>query len=117
MTTLPPTEFTLIVRRESGTLTVRVSGELDYDTSDDLVDAVTERLTSDEAPPRIVCLDFTELTWIDSSGLSALLMIHRRTSALGAALHLENRPEVLDRMLDVTNVRAHLAGPAPDGEH
>ncbi|MFE0508832.1 STAS domain-containing protein [Streptomyces sp. NPDC058964] len=112
MTTLPPSEFTLVVRREPTTLTVHVGGELDYDTSDDLVDAVTENLTGDQTPPRAVHLDFSALTWIDSSGLSALLMVHRRTSTLGATLHLDNRPDVLERMLRLTNVLDHLTGPA-----
>lgn len=112
MTTLPPTEFVLVVRRAPATLTVHVAGELDYDTSDDLVETVTENLSSGDAPPHAVRLDFQDLTWIDSSGLSALLMVHRRTSALGAGLHLDNRPVFLERMLQITNVLDHLTGPA-----
>jgi anti-anti-sigma factor len=113
MSDLPPAEFTVTVHREPATLIVRVGGELDYDTSDDLVATVTENLTGDEAPPRAVRLDFSDLTWIDSSGLSALLMVHRRTRALGAALHLDNRPDVLERMLRMTNVLDHLLGCGP----
>ncbi|MFH8798227.1 STAS domain-containing protein [Streptomyces sp. NPDC017936] len=112
MSPMPPTEFTLVVRREAATLTVCVSGELDYDTCDELIDATTENLTGDEPPPRAVRLDFRDLTWIDSSGLSALLMIHRRTSAVGAVLHLDHRPDFLERMLHVTNVLDHLTGRA-----
>ncbi|MGW3355455.1 STAS domain-containing protein [Streptomyces bungoensis] len=111
MTTLPPPEFTLDFVRDPGTLTVRLRGELDYDTSDDLLDAVLEQLTAGQAP-RDVRLDFGDLTWIDSTGLSTLLMIHRRASTLGATLHLENRPAVLERMLLMTNVLDHLTAPA-----
>ncbi|WP_333778299.1 STAS domain-containing protein [Streptomyces sp. IBSBF 3136] len=113
MTTLPPSEFTLGFDHAPATLTVRVAGELDYDTSDDLLEAVIGRLTAEQAPLRDVRLDFSELTWIDSSGLSALLMIHRRASALGATLHLDNRPNVLERMLHITNVLDHLTAPPP----
>ncbi|GGT15650.1 STAS domain-containing protein [Streptomyces chromofuscus] len=116
MTILPPTEFALSFVREPAALTVRVSGELDYDTSDDLVETVVEHLTAEQSPPLDVRLDFGDLTWIDSSGLSALLMVHRRTSALGATLHLDNRPEFLERMLRITNVLGHLTGPAHGGE-
>ncbi|MFI9810395.1 STAS domain-containing protein [Streptomyces sp. NPDC052301] len=111
MTNLHPTDFTFSVRREPGTLIVRVAGELDYDTSGDLTDAVVEHL-ADAAPLHHVRLDFSELTWLDSTGLSALLMIHRRTSAVGARLHLDHRPEVLERMLRMTNVLEYLTGPA-----
>ncbi|MFC9278408.1 STAS domain-containing protein [Streptomyces collinus] len=108
MTTLPPSEFTLGFDHDPATLTVRVAGELDYDTSDDLLEAVVEHLTAVQGPLRDVRLDFSELTWIDSSGLAALLMIHRRASAVGAVLHLDNRPDVLERMLQITNVLEHL---------
>ncbi|MER5856826.1 STAS domain-containing protein [Streptomyces sp. NPDC059688] len=108
MINLPPSEFTLVVLSEPATLTVRVAGELDYDTSDDFVQTVVEHLASGQPPPRDVRLDFGGLTWIDSSGLSALLMVHRRTSATGATLHLDNRPEVLERILRLTNVLDHL---------
>ncbi|MEW2512924.1 STAS domain-containing protein [Streptomyces sp. NPDC046870] len=114
MTHMPPGDFTLTVRRESTTLTVLVSGELDYDTSDDLLDEVGQLLTAGGPPPAEVRLDFRELAYIDSSGLTALLMIHRRTSALGATLHLDNRPSHLERMLHVTDILGHLtAPPAP----
>ncbi len=111
MTHMPPGEFTLTVRREPTTLTVLVGGELDYDTSDDLLDEVGRRLTAGGPPPADVRLDFRELAYIDSSGLAALLMIHRRTSALGATLHLDNRPPHLERMLHVTDILAHLTAP------
>ncbi|MFE0775066.1 STAS domain-containing protein [Streptomyces sp. NPDC058861] len=106
------TEFALGVVREPGSLHVRVSGDLDYDTCDELVDAVTERLTEGGPPPRGVRLDFAELTHIDSSGLSALLLVHRRAGAVGATLYLDNRPDFLERMLRITNVLDHLTGPA-----
>lgn len=110
MSELSSAEFAVTVLREDATLIARVGGELDYDTSDDLVSAVTERLTGADGPPSAVRLDFRDLTWIDSSGLSALLMIHRRTRALGADFHLDNRPAVLERMLRMTNVLDHLLG-------
>ena len=34
-------------------------------------------------------LDFSELTFLDSAALSGLLMLHRRTSQAGVALHLK----------------------------
>lgn len=110
MTDPHPTDFAVSVVREPHTLMVRLSGELDYDTSDDLTSAVAEHL-AEPVPVHDVRLDFGELTWLDSTGLSALLMIHRRTSSLGARLHLDNRPDVLERMLRMTNVLEHLTAP------
>ncbi|MGQ4420594.1 STAS domain-containing protein [Streptomyces sp. SAS_269] len=115
MTQHSVTDFSLTTVSAPSTLTVRVAGELDYDTSDEMVDTVVARLAGPPAP-RHVRLDFTGLTWIDSIGLSALLMIHRHTRAVGAALHLDNRPDVLERMLRHTNVLGHLTGPVAAGE-
>ncbi|MGW3561279.1 STAS domain-containing protein [Streptomyces sp. NPDC000963] len=107
------TEFALDLVRKSDSLYVRVSGDFDYDTCDELVEAVTGSLTGDGSPPRGIRLDFGGLTYIDSSGLSALLLVHRRASALGATLFLDNRPDFLERMLQITNVLDHLTGPPP----
>ncbi|GGX59249.1 STAS domain-containing protein [Streptomyces minutiscleroticus] len=115
MTGLPPTEFVLVARHEPPALTVRVAGELDYDTSEDLVGAVVEHL-SEAAQIHDVHLDFSGLTWIDSTGLSALLTVHRHVGAAGATLHLDNRPGVLERMLHMTNVLDHLTAPAAGGQ-
>ncbi|MGW3018968.1 STAS domain-containing protein [Streptomyces longwoodensis] len=110
MTDLHSDEFVLTVLCDPLTLTVRVSGELDYDTSDDLLRAVVAHLT-EPCGFRDVRLDFRDLGYIDSTGLSALLMIHRRTSAAGVLLHLDHRPDFLERMLTMTNVLDHLTAP------
>jgi anti-anti-sigma factor len=111
MTDLPSTELSLTIRRDQAILTVRVSGDLDYETCGGLTEALTAQLTGDQDPPVHVRLDFCGLTCIDSSGLSALLMVHRRTSALGATLHLDNQPAMMQRMLGITNVLNHLTVP------
>ncbi|MEW2134165.1 STAS domain-containing protein [Streptomyces sp. NPDC005435] len=116
MTHLTPSEFTLTFRREPATLIVMIGGELDHDTSNDLLDEVGQELTACRPFPRDVRLEFGELEHIDSSGLTALLMIHRRTSALGATLHLDNRPPHLERMLRLTNVLDHLTAPPTHDE-
>lgn len=87
-------------------LTLRVGGDLDYQSTGELIAAVSEAL----AGPAVtdLHLDFTELTFCDSAGLSGLLLIHRRTSTAGVHLHLDNRPAQLQRILDITGVLEHL---------
>jgi anti-sigma B factor antagonist len=53
---------------------VRVAGELDLNTRVEL-DAVLAALPK---PPLIVVLEFSELTFVDSTGLKSLLNEHRR---------------------------------------
>ncbi|GGV49487.1 sulfate transporter [Kitasatospora herbaricolor] len=105
-----PTPF-IDIDPQAGALVVRITGELDYDTGPELLDAVATHLVRRPPPPE-VRLDFAGLTWIDSTGLSTLLMVHRHTTAAGSALHLDNRPDVLERVLNLTQTLEHLTGPA-----
>ncbi|MFI1167422.1 STAS domain-containing protein [Streptomyces sp. NPDC020801] len=101
---------------------VRVAGDLDYATHDQLVGTVTALLARRHAarhPVGAVHLDFSALEGIDSSGLSALLQIRRRTDEAGIALHLDGRPAVLERLLDMTGTLELLTAPPRDttGRH
>ncbi|MFD7137137.1 STAS domain-containing protein [Streptomyces sp. NPDC059894] len=101
-----------------GALTVAIGGELDYDTSGLFLALVTGALDAHArehgAAPRDLRLDCAALTVLDSTGLSALLMLRRRTHPEGIALHLDNRPAHLVRMLDVTGTADHLTGRSCD---
>ncbi|MEV8554170.1 STAS domain-containing protein [Streptomyces glaucescens] len=83
--------------------------EPDHDSGHDLAGVVRGHLVPGV---RDVRLDFTGLTRIDPLGPAALLMPHRHTSAVRATLHLDNRPEALERVLRQTGVLAHLTAPA-----
>ena len=63
------------------------------------------------SPPRL-----QELTSLDSAALSRLLMLHRRTSQAGVALHLDHRPQFVDRVLQVTRLFEHFALTRSDAE-
>ena len=90
-----------------GSVTMRVVGDMDFLTTPGFVLAVTELLATTPTL-RAVRLDLTALSFCDSVGLSGLLQIQRKTSAVGVRLHLDNRPAHLDRMLDLTGTLEHL---------
>jgi anti-anti-sigma factor len=88
-------------------VTLRVVGDVDYLTTPRFVLAVTEVL----AKTPTLCelrIDLADLSFCDSSGLSGLLQIQRKTSAAGIRLCLDNRPAHLDRMLDLTGTLEQL---------
>lgn len=88
-----------------------LSGDLDYDTSDALTEAVDTALR-DPGGLHELRLDCTGVAYCDSYGLSTLLLVRRRTAAAGVALHLDNRGAALDRLLRITNTLGHLTGAA-----
>ncbi len=93
----------LKVRSDDTAHVVTVSGELDLNTREQL-DAVLAGLSK---PPLIVVLDFSELTFVDSTGLKTLLTEHRRAREEGYEFVIAAaRPEVRDifrvTALDIT---------------
>ena len=50
----------------------------------------------------------TGLGFLDSTGLSALLIVHREVSRSGVVLHLDNRPPHLERVLEITGLLDHF---------
>jgi anti-anti-sigma factor len=94
---------------------LRLSGELDYDSAEELVTAVERLLGADHRVAELR-LDCAGLTGCDSSGLAALLQVHRAATAHGVRLRLEHRPAALERLLGVTGTHDHLTGgTAPGG--
>jgi anti-anti-sigma factor len=107
--------FTLVTARpRADAITITVRGPLDYETSDDLLTAVTEELNTPPAAA-VLSLDLAGLTVCDSMGLAALLTIRRRTAAGGLPLRLLHRPDTLDRLLDLTGTTEYLLGGEHDG--
>ncbi|MFC5286351.1 STAS domain-containing protein [Actinokineospora guangxiensis] len=89
-----------------------LKGELDYTTADELVDEATAHLGRPGL--RALRLDCGGITWCDSSGLAAILNLHRACAAQGVALRLENRAQHLDRVLQLTGTFEHLTEPEVD---
>ncbi|MFD6913686.1 STAS domain-containing protein [Streptomyces virginiae] len=123
MTHSPATPLQLSCRHADDTLRVELRGDLDHRYADLLVEAVSGAL-ADHRRPRTVRLDCTGLNTVDPSGLSALLMVRRRTDEVGAVLHLDGRPPQLEKLLELTGTLTHFtarpgarapqAGPAED---
>ncbi|MFE2021772.1 STAS domain-containing protein [Streptomyces sp. NPDC059499] len=104
MTAQPSRPFTLVVEAGPGTARLSLVGDLDYDTSGELTRQADACLT--EFPDlRELHLDCARLRLCDSMGVSTLLMVHRRTSERDVALHLDNPPPFLERVLDLTGIR------------
>ncbi|MFB9408862.1 STAS domain-containing protein [Dactylosporangium matsuzakiense] len=70
----------------AGTATVVARGDLDYNTAPAFRAAVTAALAD---RPTTLCLDLAALTFMDSSGIVALLAAHSAAAALGCALVLD----------------------------
>ncbi|MFJ8000867.1 STAS domain-containing protein [Streptomyces sp. NPDC096310] len=84
---------------------VQVSGELDCDTGPDLFAALAP------LAHRYVEVDFSQVPFMDSTGLSLLLSQRRASRRAGGDLSLLRCSPPVRRVLDVTRTFAHLTAP------
>jgi anti-sigma B factor antagonist len=93
---------------------IEVRGELDSGTCDELVDAVTSCL-SGGAPE--LTLDLARMTFIDSAGTRALIIIERLAREQGTSLVVKAPPEHVTELLRTAGVadRVGLDAQGPEG--
>jgi anti-sigma B factor antagonist/stage II sporulation protein AA (anti-sigma F factor antagonist) len=80
-------------------------GEIDMSTADVLRDALNDAL--DKNPPAVV-LDMAGVTFLDSTGIAALVVAHNRAIDENTALTLINCRPIVRRVLDVTGLLGPL---------
>ncbi len=107
--------YSLTITTSARSTFIRIAGDLDYQTTDHFVE-VASHLLAQRRTMRDLHLDFSELAFLDSAALSGLLLLHGRTSQAGVALHLDHRPQFLDRVLQVTGLFDHFDLTRSDAE-
>ena len=92
-------------------VTVRASGEIDMASVDHLRETLRE-LCVDEVT---VCLDLRDVTFIDSTGVNALVLMDRRSTERGGRLVLSAPSPTVSRVLAYTGADAVLNLDDDDG--
>jgi anti-sigma B factor antagonist len=101
-------ELVLTTDRNGDEAVVSVQGELDAYTAPGLEDHIVGLL--DDRVSGLV-LDLSKTGFLDSSGLRALLTLHRRLEASDGRLELRNSSEPVLRLLEITGLRDHFGVP------
>ena len=92
---------------EEGVARVTLTGELDLDRAGAVADELSN-LPSKGATSVVV--DASGLSFIDSSGLRALLSAREQLEATGVNLQLTQLSSAVERVLDMTGTRGLLVG-------
>lgn len=87
--------------RADGGCVVRLGGEIDLAVADDLATVVLDCL--DRADD--VQLDFADVTFIDSSGLGALVRVRNEATRQGKTLSLVDVGRATQRLLEITGLQ------------
>jgi anti-sigma B factor antagonist len=94
--------FSCTNERQGSSAVIRLAGEIDLNTCDDLRTTVVEVL---DAGARDVFLDFTDVTFFDSSGLGTLVAITKHADQTEANVVLCALSSRLVRILEITHLR------------
>ena len=111
---LDPDWLHISVRRDTTGLRLCLIGELDIATAAHLLDVVelVDARTSDTGPAKLR-LDLTDLTFLDASGLSALVQVGILAGARGATLSITGARPMARRLLEMTTLREVLDDRVP----
>jgi len=90
---------------ESG-ITIKLAGELDSATCGELVERFEQLMG--EAPGEVV-LELHEVTFIDSAGLRAIIVIERAAGERDVALTIHSPTGPVADLLELTGIREHVA--------
>lgn len=77
---------------DNGTLTVELTGEIDHHCAKHYIENITAKLEA--YTPRICVLDFSEVTFMDSSGIAVVINCLRSITKMDGQLYLTGlRPQ------------------------
>src|SRR4051812_11626830 len=97
--------FSVTVSTNGDTATVVMRGEFDLAATHDAARAVEE---AENAGPRIVALDLSGLTFMDSTGLEIVLRAARRAFDDGRRLVVQRPSPYVRRLLELTAIDQSL---------
>ncbi|MEG0770126.1 MAG: anti-sigma factor antagonist [Ruthenibacterium sp.] len=92
------------IQQEGKTLVAHLSGEIDHHGAELLRTQIDGRIAA--ADPAILVLDFSDVTFMDSSGIGLILGRHKLISAAGGVLVVQKAPAEIHRMLALAGIDA-----------
>ena len=85
-----------------GTLAAYLTGEIDHHAAQALRREIDAQI--DARMPELLTMDFSGVTFMDSSGVGLILGRGRQMSGLGGRLVVQNAPDTVRRMLDLAHI-------------
>jgi len=89
-------------KSEDRNLLLKFSGELDHHGAKDAIRELEEAV--DAALPKKLVLDYSGVTFMDSSGIALLLRAQRRMQNLGGTMLVCRVPQQAKRVLDAAGI-------------
>lgn len=87
---------------ENGVLTAFLDGEIDHDAAAKIRTRVDS--TAESLKPRVLCLDFKDVGFMDSSGVGLVMGRYRAMKLMGGTLRVVNVPDRLYRIFAMSGI-------------
>jgi anti-anti-sigma factor len=110
----PRPQLTLIAEHDGRRSVLKLLGELDLCSSDDLRHAVGTIV--EQHDPKSLTLDLSALTFTDCAGLSVLVWARNCLAERGHELVITGSQPIVRRLLALTGLATYLGLDAADGE-
>ena len=94
---------------DDGTVVIDLRGELDIAVNDALREVLIDTVTT-RRPPRLV-VNMLHVTFVDSTGMGALLAGFNAAHAAGVEYHVRDVAPFVERQLRITGIYDRLAAP------
>jgi anti-sigma B factor antagonist len=104
--TVDAKDLVLDVRQDGRAVIVSMNGELDAFTAPDLADVCQHAFDNGALE---VVIDLTDTSFLDSSGLRALVGARQLFGAAGGSVRLSHPSEPVTRLLAITGLTAYIA--------
>src|SRR5215207_5786278 len=99
--------FGLEVSTDGGWVRVAVLGEVDMASASQLQDTIMQSV---ELGPDVVLVDLRNVTFMDSTGLAALMVCHRLVASGQRRMRVVNPSKSVQRLLELSGVSMVLEG-------
>jgi anti-sigma B factor antagonist len=104
---IPRAGLSVTVQRDSGPVQVVAAGEIDMSTAGQMRDSLVAAWNEH---PSAVVVDLAAVTFMDSSGIAALVEARNRAVEAGGSLTVVNPQPMVRRVLAVTGLLQALTG-------
>ncbi len=94
----------VILKNEQDKVTAMLTGEIDHHSAQILRMQIDECIAG--AQPSVLVMDFSGVSFMDSSGIGLILGRHKVLSASGGIIIVQNAPKEAKKMLNLAGIQA-----------
>ena len=87
---------------KDGTLTALLCGEIDHHTAKEIREEIDE--TADKTKPHRLVLDFSQVQFMDSSGVGLIMGRYKLMQTLGGSVIIANMPPKIERIVSLAGL-------------